>query len=577
MEERDDKTQTHVGLPAGAVIGHYRIVEKIGAGGMGEVYLAEDLKLHRRIALKFLPSNLSSDEELRARFIREARAAASLNHPNIIHVYEVDEVNGRPYFAMEHVEGHSLHHYCHKESMDLNQIVEIAVQLAQGLGEAHRAGIVHRDIKSTNIIIDRSGRARILDFGLATVKDGDELTRSGSTLGTVSYMSPEQVAGKDVDKRSDLFSLGIVLYELIAGHTPFRRDNQGATLKAILSDSTEPLARFKKDVPDWLEHIVSKLLEKDREIRYQSAEDLIADLKKLLYDSQQTTGTPPPIVRQKSKVGVLVGVLAVLVVVVAVAVWKFASSPAAETASVEPVLAVLPFENMGQADDDYFADGITDEITSRLATIPGLKVISRSSAMRYKGTDKSTREVGKELGATYILEGTIRWDRSGDVERVRITPQLVKVSDDYQMWSNNYQRDLEQIFEVQANIADQIVDALGLTLLEPDSDRTAEPPTDNMTAYDFYLKGIDYAHRGLERSDMLNALAMFDSAIVYDPEFALAWAQKSMMHTLYFFSFNINSEGYHADLALDAMNRATELAPGSPATHRARGTYFNFM
>jgi serine/threonine protein kinase/tetratricopeptide (TPR) repeat protein len=577
MNEQDDRTQTHIGLPAGKIIGHYRIVEKIGAGGMGEVYLAEDLNLHRRVALKFLPAGLSADGELRARFIREARAAASLNHPNIIHIYEVDEFKGRPYFAMEHVEGHSLHHYCHKEPLGINQIVEIAVQLAQGLGEAHRAGIVHRDIKATNIIVDKSGRARILDFGLATVRGGEELTRTGSTLGTVSYMSPEQVAGKDVDRRSDLFSLGIVLYELIASHTPFRRDNQGATLKAILSDSPEPLARFKNDIPDWLQHIVSKLLEKDRELRYQSAEDLVADLKKLLYDSQQTAGASSPVSRRKSRVGVYVGLAAAAVIVIAAAVWKFAAAPATEAENTQPVLAVLPFENMGQADDDYFADGITDEITSRLGSIPGLKVISRSSAMRYKGTTKSTREIGRELGASYILEGTIRWDKSGDVDQVRITPQLVKVSDDYQMWSNNYQRDLKQIFEVQANIADQIVDALGLTLLASDSVRTAKPPTENMTAYDFYLKGIEHAHRGLDQNDLLSAIAMFDSALAYDSNFALAWAQKSMVETVYAFGYDVESDRSRADVARKAMERSLQLDPALPAAHLARGTYFNFI
>ena len=311
-----DNTRSFVPMSKGTMISHYKIIEKIGAGGMGEVYLAEDTKLKRKVAVKFLPSHLSPDNEIQTRFVREAQTIARLNHPNIISIHDVSEFKGRPYYVMELVEGETLRDISHDKPLPFDLIVDYAIQICQGLGEAHRAGIIHRDIKSANIVVDKQGRVRLLDFGLAVAKGDDKLTRTGSTLGTISYMSPEQVSGRDIDHRSDLFSLGVVLYELITGRTPFKRDNEGATLKAIIEDNPEPLTRYRSDVPEKLQDIVFKLLEKDKELRYQSAEGVIADLKRLMYDSSQS-GYSRIVTAKPKRTKLIVGIAAFTVVVIA--------------------------------------------------------------------------------------------------------------------------------------------------------------------------------------------------------------------------------------------------------------------
>ncbi len=290
----DDKTRSFTPLAAGTQVSHYRIVEKIGAGGMGEVYLAEDTKLNRNVALKFLPSHLCQDEDCRKRFKREAQAAAKLDHPNIIHVYEVSEFMGRPFFAMQHVEGLSLREFSSDKDPSIEQILELSIQICEGLNDAHEKGVTHRDIKPSNILIDSHGRAKIVDFGLASVVGTDQLTKTGSTLGTVGYMSPEQVQGKNVDHRSDLFSLGVVLYELITQQNPFKRDSEAATLKAVSDDLPEPIARFKSGLPDGLQAIIDKALEKDVKTRYQHADGMLSDLTRVKrsQDSTQVVVAP---------------------------------------------------------------------------------------------------------------------------------------------------------------------------------------------------------------------------------------------------------------------------------------------
>lgn len=562
-------------LTSGTMISHYRIIEKIGAGGMGEVFLAEDTRLKRNVALKFLPSHLVLHEEIKTRFLREAQAVAKLNHPNIVTIYDVSEFNGRPFFAMEHVEGHLLHHFAHEKPLPLDTVVDYAIQVCQGIGEAHRAGVIHRDIKATNIIVDTKGRARLLDFGLAAVAGDDKLTKTGSTLGTVAYMSPEQVSGRDIDQRSDLFSFGVVLYELLAGRTPFRRDSEGATLRAIMQDTPEPLGRYKSDIPQKLQQVIDKLLEKDRAMRYQTAEDIIADLKRLAYDSQQT-GNQPRSKPVKSHLKVYVG--AAIVVIAAVLVIYFlprSESTQSETANAMPMIAVLPFENLGNPDDEYFADGMTEEITSRLAGIKGLGVISRTSAMQYKKSGKSLSEIGSELGVSYVLEGTVRWAKSAGQTKVRITPQLIRVADDRHMWADNYERAVMEVFAVQAEIASQIVDQLGLTLLEPEREKLADKPTSNEQAYEFYLKGIS----GYRQTDQgfkarLTYAAYFDSAVKLDPEFALAHAERSIAYT--WLGYELSSPEKKA-LARQAAEKALQLNAKLPQGHRALGTYFNVI
>jgi len=570
-----DPTRTHVTLTSGTMVSHYRIVEKIGAGGMGEVFLAEDTRLKRKVALKFLPSHLVSNEEIKSRFLREAQAVAKLNHPNIVTIHDVSEYQGRPFFVMEHVEGQSLHHFAHIKLLPLDTVIEYAIQICQGIGEAHRAGVIHRDIKTTNIIVDAKGRARLLDFGLAAIAGDDRLTKTGSTLGTVSYMSPEQVSGRDIDHRSDLFSFGIVLYELVAGRTPFRRDSEGATLRAIMQDTPEPLSRYKADIPPRLQQIVDKLLEKDRELRHQTAEDVIADLKRLVYDSQQT-GHRPPFKPAKSRLRLVIGAaIVILVAIVAFVLYPRFRSTQTETAGAVPMIAVLPFENLGNPEDEYFADGMTEEITSRLVGIEGLGVISRTSAMQYKGLSKSLSQIGKELGVNYILEGSVRWAKAGGQVRVRITPQLIRVSDDRHMWADNYERELMEVFAVQEDIATKIVDQLGLTLLESNRTALASRPTANSRAYDYYLRGIS----GVRRLDwslptLTFAAANLDSAVMIDPAFALAYAVRSRAYTLLSF---VSSSPMFRTIARESFEKALQLQPNLSYGHMAAGIYYNLV
>ncbi|MBU8932939.1 MAG: protein kinase [candidate division Zixibacteria bacterium] len=559
----DDKTQSHVILTKGTMVSHYRIIEKIGAGGMGEVYLAEDTKLKRKVALKFLPPHLCQDEDCRERFKREAQAAAKLNHPNIVTIHEVAEHSGRPFFAMEHVEGQSLKDVIRDYQPGLDDIINLVLQICEGLAKAHEAGITHRDIKPSNIVIDADGRPKLVDFGLATIQGTDKLTKTGSTLGTVGYMSPEQIKVKEVDHRSDLFSLGVVLYEMIAGRLPFAADNEAATMNAVLNEVPEPLSRYKSGVSGELQRIVSKLLEKDPTLRYQSAVGLISDLKTLTRDEPSVASKPPVDWWNRF---VVVGAVIVCLIMAGYWLLPMTEEKATQVQSERIMLAVLPFENLGNPDDENFADGITDAITSRIAKIGGLGVISRTSAMKYKKTDKTLKQIGAELGVSYILEGTILWDKSGDTDRVRIIPQLIRVSDDSHIWTETYERVMTQIFAVQAGIATSIAEKLDITLLEPERDALAEQPTENADAYHAYLAGKRYDADSL-------AVQMYERAIELDPSFALAYAALSKTHSeMYHYQYDHTEE--RLQLAKEAVDKALALQPGLPEAHLALGYYY---
>ncbi|MCP4566464.1 MAG: protein kinase [FCB group bacterium] len=569
----DDKTQTHVVLTSGTEVAHYRIVEKIGAGGMGEVYLAEDTKLNRKVALKFLPQHLCQDKDCRTRFTREAQAAAKLDHPNIAGIYEVGEYQGRPYYAMQLIEGQSLGEVIVGKDLPIERILEIGIQICEGLHAAHDKGIIHRDIKPSNVLIDSHGRVRIVDFGLAAVAGTDQLTKTGSTLGTIGYMSPEQVRGEEVDHRSDLFSLGVVLYELITKQNPFRRDNEAATLKAVSDDLPEPLARFKSGLPDGLQGIIEKVLEKDVKTRYQHADGLLSDLVRLkrLLESGQTTVS---IVSQASRPGRfwwIVGALAITAVIVVIVLSRQWSIDSTSGKAERIMLAVLPFENLGDPDDEYFADGMTDEITSRLAVVHGLGVISRTSAYTYKNSDKTLPEIAKELGVDYILEGTIRWDKSGEIDRVRITPQLIRVADDLHLWAANFEKGITKIFEVQIDIATQIVDTLGVTLLANERRSLQYKPTDNFDAYDLYLQGKEYWDRG---QSVQLAIQLLERAVEADSGFVKA---HSLLARFYgYVYFNVDRTDQHANLCEEAAKNAVRFSDGGIEGNIAMGYYYYY-
>lgn len=569
----DDNTQTHFVLVEGTMVGHYRIIEKIGAGGMGEVYLAEDAELDRKVALKFLPPHLCQDDDCRARFKREAQAAAKLSHPNIVTIFEVGEFRGRPFFAMEHIEGRSLRDM-KGEELELDRIVGIVIQLCDGLQTAHAADVIHRDIKPSNIVIDSNGRPKILDFGLATVKGGEHLTKTGSTLGTVGYMSPEQIEGKRTDACSDLFSLGIVFYELITNKSPFRRDDETATLKAILQDTPEPLARYKSGVPDDLQRISTKLLEKDPALRYQSAAGVIPDLKKV--SPSRTSGIR--FERRRSWWAKYRAPVAATLVSLILAVWYFGERESSERIADDGriMLAVLPFENLGNAEDDYFADGITDEINTKLSGLSGLGVISRASAIQYKNTTKSLREIGKDLGVEYVLQGTIRWNNNGGESRVRINPQLIAVNDDLNLWTNSYDAVLNDIFEVQSRIAREIASALDISLLQSEQKALSSEREIDPEAYDYYLRGkqqFTITGFGQTEAEMEVAKTFYLRAIELAPDFVSPYTELSMLYTDMHWHRMDTSEQM-LDSARALVDIAMELSPDSPEPYQALGWYY---
>ncbi|UCC45340.1 MAG: protein kinase, partial [Candidatus Zixiibacteriota bacterium] len=423
----------------------------------------------------------------------------------------------------------------------------------EGLNEAHNTGVIHRDIKPGNIIIDSKGNPRLLDFGLATVAGEEKLTKTGSTLGTVGYMSPEQIEGKQVDHRSDLFSVGVIFYEMLTGRRPFEGDNDAAVARSITDTTPEPVARYKSGTTGELQQIVDKALSKDPFLRYQTAAGMLADLKRL--DTVSTRNVRRPLLWLFAS--------AALVVLAATYLLMIKDT---DTADSVIRIAVLPFENLGLPEDEFFADGITDEITSRLAKLSKLGVISRTSAVQYKNTEKGIPQIGEELGVDYILEGTIRWDKTSDTDKVRITPQLIAVEDNIHLWADNYERNMDAIFQVQVDIASQIVAALDLSLHEPERKALEEIPTDNIDAYHAYLAGWK------NWTDSLG-LQMFQRAVELDSGFALAYASLSRAHTA-LYHYGVDRSQQNLKRAKQAAEHALELEPNLAEAHIAMGYYY---
>lgn len=475
----------------------------LGSGGMGEVYLALDTRLEREVALKFLSPPLSLEPEARLRFLREAQAAARLAHPNIVTVHEVAEFQGRPYFVMEHVDGQSLREFAVGKALSVEKALDIAGQLCEGLIAAHSKGIVHRDLKPSNIIIDPQGRVRIVDFGLAAVKGGEHITRTGSTLGTVGYMSPEQVLGKEIDHRSDLFSLGIVVYELLTGRNPFRREGDAAILHAIVHDRVSFPAESAGGISTSLERLLTRLLEKEPESRIRSASELREELAAARREMESRV----------------------------------------TKRSAAPSIAVLPFANLSaDADQDYFCDGVSEDIISDLNHIPGIRVVARTSAFAFRGYAGDIREIGRKLGVAYVLEGSVR--KAG--QRVRVTAQLIEVASGYHLWSERYDRELSDIFAIQEDISRAIVDKLKLELGKQQLGRRAamEIP---MEAYHLYSRArYELNKRSVEA--LRQALHLLLECLKLSPDYPLAHAGLADAYFLLF--------AYDAMPPRDAIARA---------------------
>jgi len=477
----------------GKTIFHYKILDKLGEGGMGVVYKAHDLKLDRDVALKFLTHYLTSDPIETERFHNEARAAAALTHQNIAVVYEIGEYEGPAYvgapagkqvfIAMEYVVGKTLKNTVgaiYESPLPMNKILDIAIQVCDGLAAAHEKGIVHRDIKPDNIMITPKGQAKITDFGLAKLRGATKLTKARSTLGTVAYMSPEQVRGEEVDQRTDIWSLGVVLYEILAGHLPFKSEYEQATIYSILNEEPRPIVESRPDILAELEQIVTRMLQKNRDVRYQNISQVIADLHEL-------------------KSGVVTG--------------------KHSTDKPRPSIAVLPFANLSaDTEQEYFCDGLAEELIHVLTHIEGLRVVARTSAFAFKGKHMDVREIGRKLNVEAILEGSVRkFDN-----RLRITAQLVKVADGFHVWSEAFDRTMQDIYAIQNEISLAITEHLKVRLLEGEKAKLIKPRTHNIDAYNLYLKGRFFFNQRKDAS-IRKSIECYSKAIEIDPDFALAY------------------------------------------------------
>ncbi|MFH0930697.1 MAG: protein kinase, partial [Candidatus Zixiibacteriota bacterium] len=497
----------------GKTISHYKILEKLGEGGMGVVYKSQDTKLDRIVALKFLSKNLLCDAEAKERFVLEAKAASALNHPNISTIHEIDEVGSECFIVMEYVEGKSLKELLKEKSFSLNEVLDISIKIAEGLNSAHKKDIVHRDIKSDNIMVTDEGLIKIMDFGLAKLRGVSGLTKAGTTLGTMQYMSPEQVQGLEVDQRSDIFSFGVVLYEMITGQLPFRGEYEATIIYSIINETPEPLSKYKTDIPEGLQRIVDKALEKDVNLRYQSLSELLADFERMVKGEEVKRVIPKRI--NWALLGIGAGIIS-LVFIIIISFWFFRG---VRRVSATPSLAVLYLENIGDKMDDYFAAGMTEAIITDLSKLEGLRVLSRSDVAPYKGKAINMKDLGKKLCVDYIIEGSIQ---KAD-HMLRITAQLIKTKDGFHLWADKFTGELNSVFEVQDEVAERIASALKVKLSPVEKNRIEKKPTGSIQAYDYYLKGMDYFWKGSQK-DLDLALEMFNNALEIDSNYALAYS-----------------------------------------------------
>jgi serine/threonine protein kinase/Tfp pilus assembly protein PilF len=542
----------------GQTVSHYTILEKLGEGGMGVVYKAQDTKLDRFVAIKFLPPHLSASAESKARFLQEAKATAALNHPNILNVYEIDEQGNGMFFVMEYLEGQTLKNYITSlntgTGVPVQQAIEWIVQVAEGLKAAHGKNIIHRDIKPENIMLTPEGALKIMDFGIAKLKSSSGFTRTGTSLGTLSYMSPEQAHGEAADHRSDIWSLGVVLYETLTADLPFKSEHEAGLLYLIVNEDPPVPSLMDRKIPHQIDALVKKMLMKDRLQRYQNMEEVLLALKETKHALEHTPVQP------QSK-----------------------------------AIAVLPFGNISpDKESDYFSDGLTEELIINLSRLKDIRVVPRTTSMQYKGTAKEAKAIGRELGTRYILAGSVRKFQ----DNLRIAVELVDVEADAQLWAETYKGKLEDVFDIQEKVSKQIVDALMVKLTPTEKIVLTKRPTLNAQAFDCNLRARDSLYRFTKHS-IQTAIELFQKAIEYDGRYADAYAGMSEAYAHLYQQFDRNdsllnnalenglkalmydpslSEAYSAlglvylykkshDEALESSQKAIELNPGNHTAH----------
>jgi serine/threonine protein kinase/Tfp pilus assembly protein PilF len=513
----------------GKTISHYKILERLGGGGMGEVYKAEDIRLKRIVALKFLPVYFSRDEGAKRRFIQEAQTASSLDHPNICTIFEIDEskdlpgeTGGRLFIAMAFYKGETLKKRIRPRLLSQSNAIEIAIQVAKGLAKAHKQGIIHRDVKPANVMITEDGTAKIVDFGLARLAGKSGITRPEITMGTLSYISPEQIQGKKIDHRTDIWSFGVLLYELLTGELPFKGEIDQAVIYSILNEAPEP---FKVTISQQLQRIVNKALEKNLEDRYLNMEEVIGELQDI----------------EKEDIKI-------------------------KAEKVRPSIAVLPFRNMSNDESqEYFCDGIAEEIINALTTVQGLRVVARTSSFSFKGKQVEIREIGRKLNVKMILEGSVR--RSDN--KLRITAQLINVADGYHLWSEKYDRTLKDVFAIQDEISLSIVDKLRIDLLEKEKTKLTKRYTENLEAYNLFLMGRFFRNKNTFE-DLNKAINYYKQAINKDPDYSAAYAEMSVCYSLLAIYYYKPSKEV-CPKASEAASRAIEIDSTVSEAHHAMG------